>query len=79
MNSFHLVIDGMPSHGAEIIDGIPVILRDSVMYAFQHGTTPTLKIGKYDSTTKKATWDSSEGLSSWLSSYKQSITSRSRK
>jgi len=71
----------MPSHGAEIIDGIPVILRDSVMYSFQPGSPPSSQVvlGNYDAATKKATWTDSEARSVWLSSYRESLTSRSRK
>ena len=49
----------MPSHGAEIIEGVPVLLKDGVMYAFQYGLVnpPTIKLGTYVVTTKKATWD----------------------
>jgi hypothetical protein len=69
----------MPSHGTEIIDGIPVILRDSVMYAFQQGTSATIKLGTYDSATKTATWVMSDEITSWLASFKNSLISRSRK
>ena len=72
-------LDGMPSHGAEIIDGIPVILRDSVMYAFQLGVAPTIKLGTYDAATKVATWAMSDEIAAWLSTYKEGLTSRSRK
>lgn len=69
----------MPSHGAEIIDGIPVILRESVMYAFQLGVPPTIKLGTYDATSKKATWAMSDETNTWLSTYKENLISRSRK
>jgi hypothetical protein len=72
-------LDGMPSHGAEIIDGIPVILRDSVMYAFQLGVAPTIKLGTYDAATKVAKWAMSDEIAAWLSTYKEGLTSRSRK
>lgn len=72
----------MPSHGVEIIDGIPVILRESVMYSFHpasSGTTGTqISLGTYDSATKKASWSPSD-LTAWLSSYRESLASRSRK
>ena len=68
----------MPSHGAEIIDGIPVILRDSVMYAFQLGVPPTIKLGTYNTATKTASWTMSDEISGWLSSYKEGLVSRSR-
>jgi hypothetical protein len=69
----------MPSHGAEIIDGIPVILRDSVMYAFQLGVAPTIKLGTYDPATKTASWAMSDDIAAWLTSYKEGLISRSRK
>lgn len=68
----------MPSHGADIIDGIPVVLKDGVMYAFQ-STGPQIKLGTYNSAIKVASWTNSEALESWLSSYKTSLTARSRK
>jgi hypothetical protein len=67
----------MPSHGAEIIDGIPVVLNDSVMYAFQ--VTPPIRLGTYNAGTKLATWESSDAISNWLESFRESLTSRSRK
>ena len=71
----------MPSHGAEIIDGIPVILRDSVMYSFQPGFPPSSQVvlGSYDSATKKATWTESDARVSWLASYRETLAPRSRK
>ena len=69
----------MPSHGVDIIDGLPVILRDSVMYAFQAGVTAAeISLGTYDATSKKATWSSSD-LSNWLATYRETLASRSRK
>jgi len=65
----------MPSHGVEIIDGIPVILKEGQMYAFQ--TQPPIKLGTY--IDKKATWIPTEEMSSWLTSYQASMVSRSRK
>jgi hypothetical protein len=65
----------MPSHGVEIIDGIPVILKEGQMYAFQ--TQPPIKLGTY--IDKKATWIPTEEVSSWLTSYQASMVSRSRK
>ena len=74
----------MPSHGVEIIEGIPVILRDGTMYSFHPGTTQgsmmtSMKLGTYHEASKKAAWNSSESMDSWLSSYRESLTSRSRK
>jgi hypothetical protein len=65
----------MPSHGVELIDGIPVILKEGQMYAFQ--TQPPIKLGTY--IDKKVTWIPTEGMSAWLSSYQASMVSRSRK
>jgi hypothetical protein len=71
----------MPSHGVEIIDGIPVILRDGVMWAFQPDVpgAPTIKLGTYASSTKKAIWESSDSMGEWLKSHKNALASRSRK
>ena len=70
----------MPSHGVDIIDGIPVILKGSSMYSFQPGVpTSTLVLGTYDVATKKATWVSSDATDAWLTSYKESLVARSRK
>lgn len=67
----------MPSHGVDIIDGIPVLLKGSVMYAFQPGVLATPVLGTYDAATKKATWVSTEAA--WVTSYKEGLVSRSRK
>ncbi len=72
----------MPSNGVEIIDGIPVILRDSVMYSFQPGSTSPntqVTLGTYDSVTKKAYWSTTDDHSNWLNMYRENISSRSRK
>lgn len=72
----------MPSHGVEIIDGIPVYLKTNVMYAFQHGMTPSvssIRLGTYDSDTKSAKWEISDSMTSWLSSYQTQLLPRSRK
>jgi len=72
----------MPSHGADIIDGIPVILRGSQMFAFQPGQSPSvakIQLGTYDSATKKAIWTPSDEISKWLTHYQESLVSRSRK
>ena len=68
----------MPSHGATIIDGIPVIVKDSTMFAFQSGSA-TIRLGTYDSTTNKAVWDLKPDSAAWLASYRQSLVARSRK
>jgi hypothetical protein len=77
----------MPSHGVEIIDGIPVHLKDGNMFAFQHGSslnsdtaTPTpIKLGTYNSTTKTATWSASDIMMQWLDNFRATMTGRSRK
>lgn len=75
----------MPSHGIEIIDGIPVHLKDGNMFAFQHGSSlnsdqaTSIKLGTYDTGTKKATWLPSDAMSQWLENFRTTITGRSRK
>jgi len=77
----------MPSHGVEIIDGIPVHLKDGNMLAFQHGsslnsdsvTSAPIKLGTYDAATKKATWSSSDQITAWLDNFRATMTGRSRK
>ena len=74
----------MPSHGVEIIDGIPVILKGSTMYAFQHGlqtasiTVAPIILGTYDAATKKATW-TDVSLDAWVSAYREGLLPQSRK
>lgn len=80
----------MPSHGVEIIDGIPVHLKDGNMLAFQHGSslnsdaaaasvaTP-IKLGTYDAATKKASWSPSDQMTAWLENFRATMTGRSRK
>ena len=68
----------MPSHGVDIIDGIPVILKSGVMYAFQP-VGVSLPLGTYDSATKKATWEPPTATAAWLASYKETLVARSRK
>ena len=71
----------MPNHGVEIIDGIPVHLKDGTMFAFQPGNTLThqIKLGTYDSSTKKASWIPLDSMSSWLEEFRSSLSGRSRK
>jgi len=71
----------MPAHGVEIIDGIPVILKDGEMYAFQPGVTtvPAICLGTYSSVTKTATWAVTEPMTAWMSSYRETLVARSRK
>ena len=73
----------MPSHGVEIIDGIPVILKGSTMYAFQHGlqsasTATPIILGTYDSATKKASWTDTS-LDAWVAAYRGELVPQSRK
>lgn len=75
----YLFVLGMPSHGVDIIDGIPVLLKDGVMYAFQPGQTLNVKLGSYSATTKKAVWDLKEDAKAWMGAYKESLVARSRK
>ena len=75
----------MPSHGVEIIDGIPVHLKDGNMLAFQHGSSlnsdqaVAIKLGTYDAATKKATWLPSDQMTAWLENFRATMTGRSRK
>ena len=71
----------MPSHGTEIIDGIPVILKDGVMFAFQHAceTGAPIRLGAYDVATKKTNWDMKDDTANWLAKYKEALLARSRK
>lgn len=73
----------MPSK-ADIIDGIPVTLKEGIMYSF-HGTgsygslnkeTP-IKLGTY--ADKKATWIKSDAQDTWLNSFRDTLVPRSRK
>jgi hypothetical protein len=76
---------GMPNHGVELIDGIPVVLKGNEMLAFQpgqHPSTPSakrIKLGTYDDTTKKALWDSTEEMKKWIEDFQAGLTPRSRK
>jgi len=74
----------MPSHGVEIIDGIPVYLKGANMFAFrpEQATTAAttqsdLKLGTYDAATKKATWI--QPPDTWLNAFRESLAPRSRK
>jgi hypothetical protein len=76
----------MPSHGVEIIDGIPVILKGTAMHAFQHGMPAATSaqapiiLGSYSPETKKATWaDPSEATEAWLQAFREGLVPRSRK
>lgn len=70
----------MPNHGIEIIDGIPVHLKDGGMYAFQPGSSAAsaqIKLGTY--IDKKANWEITEPMTTWLNEYRANLTGRSRK
>jgi hypothetical protein len=72
----------MPNHGVELIDGIPVILKGSEMFAFQPGvpnTAKRIKLGTYDTASKKATWDNTDDMKKWVQEFQSSLTPRSRK
>lgn len=79
-----MLILSMPNHGVEIIDGIPVHLKDGNMFAFQHGLPAdkqlgSINLGTYDSTTKKATWNPSDTMKQWLDVFQANLVGRSRK
>lgn len=72
----------MPNHGIELIDGIPVTLKGNEMFAFQPGTplsNKRIKLGNYDTATKKATWDNTEEMKKWVDDFQTSLAPRSRK
>ena len=77
----------MPSHGVDIIDGIPVYLKGSTMYAFrpENGSSiaqADLPLGTYNADTKKATWLSVAEqplMTSWMQTFRESMVPRSRK
>ena len=83
----------MPSHGVEIIDGIPVYLKGSNMFEFRPEQSAAaianagqdLKLGTYDAATKKATWShvTSTGdvslMNTWLTGFRETLGPRSRK
>ena len=72
----------MPNHGIELIDGIPVTLRGSEMFAFQPGTplsNKRIKLGNYDAIAKKATWDNTEETKKWIEEFQAGLVPRSRK
>lgn len=73
----------MPNHGIELIDGIPVTLKGSEMFAFQPTSqgpqVKRIKLGNYDATTKKAQWDNTEDMKKWVEEFQASLAPRSRK
>lgn len=76
-------IKGMPNHGIELIDGIPVTLKGSEMFAFQPGTNPNpakrIKLGTFDTTTRTAKWDETEEMKKWIEEFQATLAPRSRK
>jgi hypothetical protein len=72
----------MPNHGVELIDGIPVILKGSDMFAFQPGTPITnnkIKLGSYNTTTHIASWEYTEEMKKWVEEFQIGLSPRSRK
>jgi hypothetical protein len=75
----------MPSHGVEIIDGIPVYLKGSNMFAFRPEqvagsaavANQDLKLGTYDAATKRAMWI--QPPDAWLNTFRENLAPRSRK
>ena len=80
----YIILSSMPNHGVDIIDGIPVHLKDGKMIAFQHGLPAdkqlgSINLGSYDAATKIATWTVSESMNEWLATFRASLIGRSRK
>ena len=71
----HTVIS-MPPRGVDMVDGIPVVLKDGIMYSFQSGTVP-IRLGTYSSNVAK--WEISESLTEWLNTYQANLSPRTRK
>ena len=72
----------MPNHGVELIDGIPVTLKGSEMFAFQPGTNVSskkIKLGIYDAATHSASWHNTDEMKAWLAEYQAGLAPRSRK
>ena len=80
----------MPSYDIETIDGIPVVLRDGVMYAFIPPTAPPassgapvapqspVRLGTYDSKAKKATWEMTPQVLAWKNAFAAALAPRAR-
>ena len=76
--------EGMPNHGIELIDGIPVILKGNEMFAFQPGSSQTpaakrIKLGTYDVAQKNATWHNTDEMKKWVNDFQSTLAPRSRK
>ena len=78
----------MPSYDIETIDGIPVVLRDGVMFAFMPpapGTDATkqtpqtpVRLGTFDMKTKIATWEMTPQVEAWKTNYATNMAPRGR-
>jgi hypothetical protein len=68
----------MPSK-ADSIDGIPVTLKDGIIYSFSQAGSgvPQIKLGTYKD--KVATWIKSEQQDTWLTTFRDTLIPRSRK
>ena len=76
----------MPNHGIELIDGIPVVLKGSEMFAFQptsqnagQPNAKKIKLGTFDATTHTATWEQNDEIKKWLEEFQANLAPRSRK
>jgi hypothetical protein len=72
----------MPNHGVELIDGIPVSLKGSEMFAFQPGAPASakkIKLGNFDTATRTATWDNTDEMKKWIEDFQLALAPRSRK
>ena len=77
MNHSSTPLNGMPARGVDIIDGIPVILKGDVIFAFRPEGGPEIRLGTYNLVSKKATWNT-DGLDVWLKGTRDSLTARTR-
>lgn len=77
MNAMLTPLNSMPARGVDIIDGIPVILKGDAIFAFRPEGGPEIRLGTYNSVTKKPTWNN-DGLDVWLKGTRDSLTARTR-
>lgn len=71
----------MPNYGIDIVEGIPVYMKDGLLHAFQIENLAyksALKLGSMNA-NNKIDWSSKEELESWLQSYRQSLRPKMRK
>ena len=80
----------MPSYDIETIDGIPVVVRDGVMYAFIPPSAPPssngtanvpqspVRLGTYDAKAKKANWEITPQVLAWKNAYAAALAPRAR-